>query len=282
MRVASAGLLLAGATLLELSLTASPGSSATAAAATVVNGTGQPITTGGPTTPFSLKLPTGAGCVHNGSTSAQVYGFMVPVGSDVTTMKVVSAALVATSAYNDFTFEDAMGNQWPGVAPGGQVGSVFIIAGLPAWQWSPEFGPKTPPAQNLITGSGGLIDPAGATNAGKWLIGVACTWNNSGQQGDAGDNVWDVEVDFSATGSGTSQSFTWAVNTSGTTTSSSTSSSTTSSTTSTTSTTSTPINLFSIAGSANDEFVCEFHATFPWLPPAGGMGTARRHMALAS
>jgi hypothetical protein len=251
-RMAAAAFLLTGSISIALSATLlSEPAGAGASSLTVVASDGLTVlTTGGPTTLFTFKLPQGAGCLNGPAQSAHVNGFVVPVGTDVTQLTFSTTGLLQkpAGAYDFFYLEDGQGNVWSGVGTATNVvnGVHQFANSLPNWQWSPQLGPVVPPAQNPITGTGGIIDPAApAGTSGKWLVGVACTTppSGGGNPTSAGENVWSAEVDFAASGSGAAQTFTWtaapASNTTTTTTTSSTTSTTTANESSTSSTTST-------------------------------------------
>ena len=243
-------------------------------------GAGDPLTSGGSATDFSLRLPVGAACTGDSANDGyRVQSFMTPAGVDPATLRFdadgpVPNGLGATfrQPLYDTTGSGYINQQTANADIPGGAGVVVNIAAF-------DFSVYEP----------GNI-PAGAYN-----VGIACTLGPS--SATQVDRFWDARMDFVASAADLPAGVRWTVTSpttttttttgpSGTTsttgpTSSSSTTSTTSTSTSTTTTSTTPSSstTSTVAGGTTSTTVSPVNATASVLPasasatPSGGAPT---------
>jgi hypothetical protein len=205
----------------------------------------QPLLSGGSATQFTVALPTNAACSGDTATDGyHVYSYLVPEGTDVTTLDFNGANPPTQS----FGFVNDIGTYY---GPANTAPTTGEIIGIPTdFEWAPLLTKGV--ALNTLLDSG--------TTPGTWEAGLLCANSNSTPAGAVTDN-WNTVVTFTASTSDPN-GFVWAATpgtgsttTTTTTTTAPTSTTTTAPTTSTTqagSTTTTTGVGGSVAGSSTD------------------------------
>jgi hypothetical protein len=197
--VSAVMLIVSGAAALDV--TRAPVEAATNAGEAVVVSaqlptTGQPITSGGSATVFSLQLPVGAACTGDSASSDyRVQSYMVPSSVDPGSLTYGSLGplpLGTGAAYRQPLFTTTTQrfvNQTTGVAssPGGG-GQVPTLPGF-------DF------AAAPFAGGAGFLPP------GDYNVGVACT--RAG--GSVLDKFWNVAMTFATDATDTPSGLTWSV-----------------------------------------------------------------------
>ncbi len=206
-----------------------------------------PLLSGGSTTPFTVELPANAACSGDTATDGyHVYSYLVPEGTDVTTLDFNGANPPSQS----FGFVNDIGTYYGPENTAPTTGEIIDIAADGDFEWAPLL-TKGVPLNTLLDGG---------TTPGTWEAGLLCANSKSTPAGAVTDN-WNTQVTFTASTSDPN-GFVWAATpgtgsstTTTTTTTAPTSTTTTAATTSTTqagSTTTTTGVGGSVAGSSTD------------------------------
>jgi hypothetical protein len=228
----AAGLLVAGGSLCLF--LGSPASAATVNGVATIAAPGsvppiQPLLSGGSTTQFTVALPANANC--SGDTASggyHVYSYLVPKGTDVTTLDFAGSAPPSQS----FGFVNDIGTYYGPVNTAVKTGTnPGQIIGIPNdFEWAPLVTDDNVTVSTLTTSG---------TTPGTWEAGLLCANSNSTPAGAVTDN-WNTEVTFTASTSDPT-GFVWSATPGGgsTTTTTTTTAAPTSTTTTTVATTST-------------------------------------------
>jgi len=231
---AKAGLVVAVAALIVLAVTAQSLLRASAAGTNAGNATvtdpqtNQPLTSGGSSTSFTLKLPAGAACTGDSATGQyKVQSYMVPSNVDPGSLQFGSTGPQPTAFGANFK------------EPLYDTNGTAYVNGQTANATTPG-GPG--PIINIPTFNFAVYSP-GNIPAGIYNVGIACTLGPASTTQE--DKYWNVQLTFTTDQNDSPAQIHWTVtptattSTTGAATTSSTSSSTTSTTThgSTTSTT---------------------------------------------
>ncbi len=211
----------------------------------------QALPSGGSTTQFTVTLPANAAC--SGDTASDgyhVYSYLIPEGTDLSTVKFVG------SPSTGFGFVNTLGVYYGAANTAVTTGQIVSI---PAdFEWGPLVSiDKVPLASLLYTGG----------TSGAWEAGIACANTN----GALSDN-WNTPITFTASASDPN-GFTWSasgpVGTPPTTTTTTTTAPTTGSTTPTSTTTgSTPAS----TGSSPTSTTVAAGGSTTGGTPSGGTG----------
>jgi hypothetical protein len=225
-------------------------------------GAGQPLSTGGSATSFSLKLPAGAACAADGNNGGRWHTYMVPATEN---------PAAASFAANGSLVGSSVGSGGAGTFRN----SMYSTTGIPVRAQAPNLGDAAIiniPNMNFGVWTAGQIPP------GVYNLGIACVdldlasardsyWNTQlSIEADATDPIgiaWVVEEPAPTTTSSTTTSTTTASSTSSTI-------ATTSTTTTTTSSTSTTGDIASSSTSTSDPSTAVLGGSFGDSSTGGG------------
>lgn len=173
-------------------------------------GAGTPLATGGSSTPFTLKLPSGAACAADSANGGyRVQSYRVPGAVNPATLTFDSSGPVGHQPLYDTTGSPYVDKQTANANPPGGPGPIINIANF-----------------NYAVYGPGDIAP------GTYSLGIACTHGPA--SATQLDRFWNVQVDIVTDATDSPAGIRWTVAAVSADTASTTSSTTTSSTTSTT------------------------------------------------
>jgi hypothetical protein len=156
--------------------------------ATITDASLNPLSSGGSTTQFSVVLPANAACTGDTATGGyHVYSYLVPQGTDVTTLTFTSHPSTG------FGFVNNAGVYY------GPINTAINTGQIPTtptnFEWGPWVSVDGVTVSTLLQGG----------TSGTWEAGLACA-NSSGVLTD----YWNTVVTFSASGSDPN-GFVWTV-----------------------------------------------------------------------